>query len=63
MPETSTSGRNSAWLVFTGGLVIGGTIAVALTYAYATSTKDGRVRNKRSKTSLRCAATENRYNS
>ncbi|KAK9901310.1 hypothetical protein WJX75_005763 [Coccomyxa subellipsoidea] len=53
MPEASTSGRNSAWLVFAGGLAIGGTLAVALTYVYATSTKDSRVRNKRSKTSLR----------
>ncbi|BDA45326.1 AMP deaminase 2 at C-terminar half [Coccomyxa sp. Obi] len=63
MPDTSTSGRNSAWLVFTGGLVIGGTIAVALTYAYATSTKDGRVRNKRSKTSLRPVSPRRRRHS
>ena len=48
-PEASTSGRSSSWTIFAGGLVIGGSLAVALTYTYATNLLENRSHSKRGK--------------
>lgn len=53
--ETTTSGRHTGWFVFAGGLAIGGTLAVALTYAYASTILESRTHSKRNKPNQRHA--------